>query len=365
MHRYTRLVAMKIAIAVAIVAASIGWSDVAFAQKRGTAAPKVQPLAKTKAKTWEVLAFDAVKIPEVWALAPFLWSYRATCENLDNDMARRQCLGVRAMRRQQVAGKTFLMRGDNRSFLASKYDPQKKGSQLKVYSCMACSRPIPAQGKSLYVVGQGESTIFGTQILGPVVHTRVKPFKNAAEASAWKADVSKRLRTEYVVKIVDEEPFWSRGGVDGLTVEVSGFRVYDPCTGKIVAAIPKAKNLPKDESACTGEDLLALQRARDAANAPKVVEGSNLPPKLKPQDIQKGLEPAVKAAQECFAIYGVAGEAKFRLKINGAGKVTEIEQTGYFQDTPTGDCMEDAIKVAQFPQTQKPVTTVTYPFVLR
>ena len=45
--------------------------------------------------------------------------------------------------------------------------------------------------------------------------------------------------------------------------------------------------------------------------------------------------------------------------------ITEIEQTGYFRDTPTGECMEDAIKVTTFPQTQKASTTVNYPFVLR
>lgn len=354
----------------ALLAVSLMTAGSAHAQRGKKAGKKddagTPTLARTKAKSWEVLAFNSVPIPAAQQLAPYLWAYRTTCDNLDNDMARRQCLGLRTARRAQVAGKTFFMSGDSRSLLAGRYNADAKGSQFKVYSCFSCTRTIDAQGAPLYVVGQGDITVFGTQILGPVVHDTIMPFKNAQEAAAWKKDVAPRLRAEYIVRIQDSEPFWTRGGVQGVTVEVQGFRVHDPCTGKIVVSIPKAKNLPADESRCTGADLLALQRARDAANKPKPVDPtSKLPPRLTPKDIQVGLAPATKAAQQCFAIYAVAGEAKFRIKINGAGKVTEIEQTGYFKDTPTGECMEEAIRQATFPATQKQSTTVNYPFVLR
>lgn len=357
----------RLAIAVTIVVASALTVGSAHAQRGKKKTPAATPtLAKSKAKSWEVLAFNAVPIDQPQDLAPYLWAYRETCENLDNDLARRQCLGLRAARRVQVASKTFAIGGDNRSLLAGTYDASVKGSPFKVYSCFACSRTIDARGAPLYVVGQGEITVFGTQILGPVVHEMTNRFASAEEAATWKNDVAPRLRAQYIVKIQDEEPFWSKGGVQGVTVEVQGFRVHDPCTGKILLAIPKAKNLPADEKACTGEDLLALQRARDAANAPPPVDpSSKLPERLSPKEVQVGLAPALEAAQQCYAVYGVAGEAKFRIKISGAGKVVEIEQSGYFQDTPTGECMEDAIRTATFPATQKPITTVNYPFVLR
>ena len=357
----------RIAFGAAILAACTLTVGSAHAQRGKEQHPIKKPtLAKTKAKSWEVLAFNAVPIDTPQGLAPYLWAYHETCENLDNDLMRRQCLGLRSARRVQVADKTFAMGGDTRSLLSGTYDPALKGSPFKVYSCFSCTSTIDAQGTPLYVVGQGDITVFGTQILGPVVHEMVSPFKTPEEAATWKKDVAPRLRVEYIVKIQDEEPFWTRGGVSGVTVEVQGFRVHDPCTGKIVVALPKAKNLPADEAACTGEDLLALQRARDAANAPPPVHpNSKLPKSLTPKDVQTGLTPAIKAAQECFAIYAVAGEAKFRIEISGAGRVTEIEQTGYFKDTPTGDCMEEAIRKATFPATQKPSTTVTYPFTLR
>lgn len=357
----------RLVITASILAFSLLTGGSAHAQRGKKKGPAKKPtLTKTKAKSWEVLAFNAVPVAEPQGLAPYLWAYRETCENLDNDLARRQCLGLRAARRGQVAGKTFALTGDTRSLLAGQFDPAAKGSQFKVYSCFSCTRTIDAQGAPLYVVGQGDITVFGTQILGPVVHQMIQPFKSAEAAATFKKDVAPRLRAQYIVKVMDEEPFWTRGGVSGVTLEVHGFRVHDPCTGKIVVSIPKAKNLPANDKACTGEDLLALQRARDAANAPPPPDpNSKLPKRLMPKDIQVGLAPATKAAKACFAIYAVAGKAKFRIKISGAGKVIEIEQTGYFKDTPTGDCMEEAIRAASFPATQKPSTTVNYPFVLR
>lgn len=355
-------------VAIALVALGLAWPDSALAQgkrgKRGKKAP-TSTLVKTKAKSWEVLAFGTVDIPSMQDISPYLWAYSEKCQNLESDLARRQCLGLRAARRAQIAGKKFHVRGDSRSYLAGKYDAGAKGSQFKVYSCFSCARAIKVKDASLYVVGQGQSMVFGTQILGPVIKEETMPFKTPEAAAAWKKDVAPRLRSDYVVSIHDEQPFWQRGGVFGLTMQVHGYRIYDPCTGKIVAAVPKAKNLPRNEQACTGEDLLALQRAREAANRPKLETGPKLPPKLTPKDIQTALAPATTAARQCFSIYGVAGEAKFRIKISGAGKITEIEQTGYFRDTPTGECMEDAIKATTFPQTQKASTTVNYPFVLR
>ena len=361
----------RLALVLTVLALSltIGGSAVAQRGKKAgkkKAKPAVSTLVKTKAKSWEVLAFNAVPIAQIQGLAPYLWAYRVECENLDNDLARRQCLGLRAARRQQVSGKTFFVEGDTRSLLAGQFDPQARGAPFKVYSCFSCTASIDAQGTPLYVVGQGEITVFGTQILGPVVHEMKRPFRTAPEADEWKTQVAPRLRAQYIVRIPDKEPLWARDGIQGVALEVHGYRIHDPCTGKIVAAIPKAKNLPADESTCTGADLLALQRARDAANRPADVDpNSKLPLKLTPKDVQAGLAPAAQAALACFRIYAVAGEAQFRIKISGRGVVTEIEQTGYFSDTPTGECMEEAIRAARFPATQKPSTTVNYPFVLR
>jgi hypothetical protein len=366
MHRYSTISGVSAVVWFALVA-SIGWVGVAAAQgkpAKGKAAGDSN--FKSAAKQWEVLAFDAVQPGDIQGLGPYLWAFRATCDQLDNDLARRQCLGLRAVRQQQVSEKKFLLLGDKRSFLAGRFDPQQKGSILKIYSCFSCTGPIDAVGQPLYVVGQGEKTVFGTQILGPVIYITNNPFSNADEAATWKAEVAPRLRTEFIVRIPAQEPLWSSGGVQGLAVEILGFRIYDPCTGKMLLAEPKAKSVPRDESACTGEALLALQRARDEANAPKSSDtGPKLPAKLTPSEVQSALEPATLAAQECHAVYGVAGEARFRITIAGNGTVTQVEQSGYFTDTPTGACMEAAIRATVFPQTQKDSTTVTYPFVLR
>jgi hypothetical protein len=328
------------------------------------------PVATAHAQTsYEVAAFEAQEIASQKDLAALLWAYLGSCDSIDNDFGRRQCESLRAARRAQLAGKTFRMAGDRLALSALDFDDKKKTLELKLYGCIACSAAVTVEGQPMYVLGTGQATIFGTTVLGPMVHSVARKFQDEAAALLWKRDVVPRARTELVFRIpaTPEEFLWKRDLSQGVAVEIVGYRVHDPCTGEVLMAQPRSKPVARDPSTCTGEDLLALQRARREAEKPKDTgpKGPVLPAALTHVDIQVTLKPAVEAAQQCYAIYGVAGEARFRIKINGKGQVVAVEQEGYFVDTPTGDCIDRAIRAVTFPRTQKASTTVNYPFLLR
>jgi hypothetical protein len=66
---------------------------------------------------------------------------------------------------------------------------------------------------------------------------------------------------------------------------------------------------------------------------------------------------------ECFARYQVPGLAMANVVIAKSGKVSKAAVTGKFAGTPTGACVEAAVKTARFPASDGFVTP--YPFQLR
>lgn len=321
-------------------------------------------------EVYEDVAYGAEEIDAPEALAALLWSHIATCDHIDDDFARRQCQGLRAARHAQIGARIFRMAGDPRALSALGDEPGAGTMTVKLYACLACSIPVTVAGQTLHVVGTGQATVFGDAVLGPVVRSLARPFESEAAAARWKSEVMPRLRTELIFRLPDEIRPWAQGGAQtrGVAVEIIGYRVHDPCTGAVLMSQPPSDPMPREPSTCTGEDLLAIQeaeeQARQAALAARAPEQPERPERLSPQAIQRALAPAAEVAQECFAVYGVAGEARFRITINTRGRVTHIEQSGYFMDTPTGDCIASAISKATFPRARRP-TTVDYPFVLR
>jgi len=214
--------------------------------------------------------------------------------------------------------------------------------------CVLC-----APGGIAMVAGRGASAIVDGAVRGAVVQQSVRPFSSEAAAERWRAEVLPRLEVRLVVR-VPASPRWSEGTASALAIEVVGFRVHDPCSGLVVASIPPSDRVGADPGRC--------------GKAPVVVpakERLRLPAQLSPADIRTALAPAEAAARACFDRYGVAGEAKLHIGIDGAGAVVAFKQLGDFADTPTGACIESAVRAVTFPRTQRERTTITYPIVLR
>ena len=60
-----------------------------------------------------------------------------------------------------------------------------------------------------------------------------------------------------------------------------------------------------------------------------------------------------EAAQKCFAAYQIPGTANFKMVIANTGNLKSADQSGDFTGTPTGLCLDEAIKLAKFPKSKK------------
>ena len=65
----------------------------------------------------------------------------------------------------------------------------------------------------------------------------------------------------------------------------------------------------------------------------------------------------------CYNEFKVGGMAMVNIVIGKSGKVSSATVTGKFAGTPTGGCVEKAVKTATFPPSDG--LTTQYPFVLR
>jgi hypothetical protein len=74
----------------------------------------------------------------------------------------------------------------------------------------------------------------------------------------------------------------------------------------------------------------------------------------------KGVQPKITA---CYNQFKVPGTAMVNVVIAKSGKVTKADVTGKFAGTPTGTCVESAVKTANFPPSDG--FSTPYPFQLK
>ena len=68
---------------------------------------------------------------------------------------------------------------------------------------------------------------------------------------------------------------------------------------------------------------------------------------LSSDDIKRGMAAVARKAQACFA--GTQGLAPVRLTVAPSGRVTKATVSGMFAGSPTGACVERAVRAARFP----------------
>jgi hypothetical protein len=294
-------------------------------------------------------------------LSGILWSLDASCDDGD-ELAKRQCAAVKAARVRRVAGKAFVVPADSAAFTVGAWDGKKKSLPLALAGCVACAEPIGVGGKPLYVVSNKAAPTFkGAVAAAATIHETSRPFKSEEDAVTWRTVVVPRLKTEFVVRIAGESSKWKREGKEGIAVEVIGFRVYDPCDGGIVCADPKSAKAPVDKVAC-GEAVVEGEPDQPKEKKPPK---EYVPEELTASQIKAAMLPVRAAADQCYADYGVQGDAKLHVTVAADGAVVAVEVKGDFAGTPTGTCLENAVKAVTFPKTQKSRQSFKYPIVLR
>ncbi len=93
--------------------------------------------------------------------------------------------------------------------------------------------------------------------------------------------------------------------------------------------------------------------------------GGDLPDKLDRTAVQGGMSKVKNKVAACYGQYKVPGLASAQVTIGSSGRVSNVSVTGAFAGTPTGDCVEKAVRSASFPAFKEASQTLTYPFILR
>jgi hypothetical protein len=318
-----------------------------------------------QAQNWQAVSSDAEELRNPTAIAALFWSQQVDCATANSDLAKRQCEGIRKARIGVVSAGTYLLLGDQRAVELGNFDPKKKSAEITVRTCLACEKPLTIEGKPYYLVGnQGAIKLAGDQLLGPDHFSVFRKFSSKEIYDKWRSDALPRLRAEFVVKVTKKDATWKKGALSGYKVNIVGVRVHDPCDGKIIAAKPQAGKARADKRYCTGEPVVEKVEPEPVKVVGPVKP--KIPARLSPSDIKTSLRPAREAANKCLEVYGVPGTARFRISISDEGAVVGLKQEkGDFIDTPTGTCIEKAIKGITFPKSKKKKTTVDYPFMLR
>ncbi len=142
-----------------------------------------------------------------------------------------------------------------------------------------------------------------------------------------------------------------------------------PVAAQPVAAPPPKRSGKKDEL----DDLLnnaSPDKPAPKHSAPREDTGggssdSNLPDQLDKAAIVGGMSKVKPKVADCYVQFKVPGLANVSVTIGKSGHVSSATVSGSFSGTPTGSCVEKAVKSAGFPPFKGSPQTINYPFMLR
>lgn len=304
------------------------------------------------AETFDEAAKAAKPIHSVSNLAALFWSKDASCGKMKSDLLRRQCEGVQRARIGSLAGETFVIDVAGAA-IDVKANAKKNSVEVTLRSCIAC------EAEGLLVVGKGAHQVSGNTLLAAPVKSSTKSFKDAARAEHWGKYIATRLRAQFLVKVPANLDRFKVAGREGYKVEVVGYRLYDPCQGNVLDASPASKRGPVEDATCKDEPKFAEAPKEE----PKAEDLQ--PDRLNTSQIKTAMKEVSKLTDACHDAYRIGGTATFKLVISGSGKLLKAEQSGDFEGTPTGICLDKAMQSASFPTSKKKETPISYPIVLQ
>jgi hypothetical protein len=299
--------------------------------------------------TFEGKATGAVPLNRIEGL---VWAFTAPCDRGD-DTQQRQCRRVRDMRAAELTATTLLVDADKDAFDVGEWSPAKKSMPLRLSSCIRCSG-VEIDGKTFYVIADKDLTsprFEGGKFVTAAMGDAIKQFNDEEPAKAFSRSVG-NARVQVLVR-VPTKPLTTIDGKQVIALDLVGYRVYAPCDGAVVLASPKSGPAEADKKQCA-----AVAPPPETKQQPK---HDNLTPAL----ISAGMKLVVDGANECFTKFAVAGKAKLKITIAGDGSVAKYEQQGDFVNTPTGQCIDEAMTKASFPPSKKPKTTISFPITLQ
>ena len=172
------------------------------------------------------------------------------------------------------------------------------------------------------------------------------------------------LRAEFLFQPADSE--WSFGPSRGYALKFLGARVFNRCTGEVLASKPPSVGLA-DLPEGSREDEACLQAGGAAGTTAEgdTADDLKLPDELESDAIADAMTRIRPPVFACYSRFEVPGTAELTYIVAGNGMVQSIRVGGSFDGTPTGDCVLDAGKNARFARFKAARQQFTYPFFLR
>lgn len=301
------------------------------------------------ADSFEANAQGAQRVKD---LANVAWALTTTCEAGD-DVQQRQCRHLRDARIKELTSANLVIDAKPSAFEVGAWSAAKKSIPISLTACIDCAG-LQIDGKTLYVTGQNAQPVMDSGKLKALrLLDTARAFSDEGSAVAWLKSVGD-VRIQLVVK-VPEKVRWQAAGREGLGLEILAYRVYAPCEGTVVVANPPSGPIEADKKACA-------KQATATSGDDFELDGE--PGDLTTAQVVNAMTPVVAAGRACFERYKIAGTAKLDVTIAADGSVAGYAQRGDHANTPTGRCLDTAMKRVTFPKSSKRVKLV-YPITLK
>ena len=328
----------RIAIVCVLVALAQG---VAFSE--GKAASFDELIAATEGASVE-------RVRDPGALLEPLYSECSSDAREVGELAQRQCEVVRAWHIERLRARRFLATGDGDSITSSPFDGAQKAIPLTITGCIACAVPPAIAGAPRLIVTRPPRGIEDGSFTGIDEGSAELSAPDAVSARKILARRLPRLRVDYV--------FTAPATFDkGVRVQLLGWRLYDRCSGEVLAAEPPpvVKKLAGDASCPVegpSEEEVAAARAYAA-----------LPETLSHKDLARALSTAAAGVAECASTFDLKGTAIVKLVIHGDGEAY-LKLQPPFDTGEANMCLRAALKNVRFPKFKAAEMKAEYPFVL-
>jgi hypothetical protein len=304
-------------------------------------------------------------------LEPILSPFLQACGKSDK-VEDLQCRAIRSRMQRKVRQKLY-------SYIApavdvGSYNGTKLNYPVKVVGCLTCNEPAVFKwglygGKKRWLVTTATPTKvqkkkdgfhFGgielKQHLGgkqPHLTIPVGPSKT----EQWERTTKLNLKVQFVFAVTGER--WKNDSkYNGVLVELKGYRLFNQCTGKVLASVPPSSSKAPQHKAPTCRGPMPREVAR-------VTKGREIPQILSASVIQKIMKSANPAIKECYDTYQIKGLARVQVTVQSDGTVKKAAVKGRFAGTPTGKCILDKVRNLIFPRFKKATVKFTYPYYLR
>lgn len=305
-----------------------------------------------EADRFDSAAKGATQLEGKNAVGALFWAQNVNCAKAKGDFRQRQCRGLRDTRLAKVLGQSYIVDVGSEA-VDVEVKPATMSARVTLRACVSCGDEGPI------VVGRGVHRVDAKAILAASLASETKVFKKLSHVEHWSKYIGSRLRAQFIVRVSPSSERFKAAGRQGFKVNVVGYRLYDPCQGEVVVAKPASKKGPVDLDAC--KDVPTIDDGPKVAKEPVIVH----PDRLSTAQIKTAMLEVKAFAKKCHKAYGIDGMATFKLVIAGSGQLTKAKQTGDFAGTPTGICLDKAMKLAVFPKSKKKATPITYPMMLR